>query len=90
MLLGTIFSTLLLPIQVHPMTLNNWEYPKASVVQATIDTARIIDLPRLKAIDGYLYKTIYVNEFQTGFLYKINPRKAFIKNYLSSPQSEKI
>ncbi len=90
MLIGTIFSTLLLPIQVHPMTLNNWEYPKASVVQATIDTSRIIGLPRMWVLDRRFFKTSYLNEFQSGSVNRINPRKAFIKNYLRSPQSEKM
>ncbi len=48
----------------------------------TIDTARIIGLPRLKTMDKDLFRSIYLNELQSGLIYSINPRKTFIKNYL--------
>ena len=85
MLLGSIFTTLLLPVQVHPYSLTEWEHPKASMVQATIDSARIIGLPRLKTMDKDMFKSIYLNELQSGLMYSINHRKTFIKNYVKSP-----
>lgn len=86
MLLSTIFISLLLPIQIHPLTLTERQYPQASIVQATIDTARIIGLPRLKTMDKNMFRSIYLNELQSGLVYSINPRKMFIKNYVKSSQ----
>jgi hypothetical protein len=86
MLLSTIFTTLLLPIQVHPYSLTELQYPQACMVQATIDTARIIGLPRFKTMDKNSFRSIYLNELQSGLIYSINPRKTFIKNYVKSSQ----
>jgi len=82
MLLGTIFTTLLLPMQIHPYSLTEWEYPKASMVQATIDSARIIGLPRLKTMDKDMFRSIHLIELQSGLMYSINHRKTFIRIYL--------
>jgi len=85
MFFSTILTTLLLPIQIHPLTLTQWQYPKASTVQATIDSARIIGLPRLKTMDKDMFRSIYLNELQSELMYSINHRKTFIKNYLIQP-----
>lgn len=54
------------------------------MVQAAIDAARIIGLPRMKDLDGALTRTIYINELYTGPLYRVHPRKAFIREYVKS------
>jgi len=83
MLLSTIFTALVVPIQVHPTKLENWKISPTPILQAVIDSARIIGLPRMKDLDKAIYKTIYINEFQSGVAYSVHPRKVFIKNYVS-------
>ncbi len=83
MLLSTIFTALVIPIQTHPLSYSNWKFSPTPIVQAIIDSARIIGLPRIKDMDKAMNKTIYVNEFQNGVAYSIHPRKVFIKNYVS-------
>ncbi len=83
MLLSTIFTALVIPIQTHPLSYSNWKFSPTPIVQAVIDSARIIGLPRMKDMDKAINKTIYVNEFQNGVAYSIHPRKVFIKNYVS-------
>ncbi len=82
MLLSTIFTSLVIPIQVHPMTHSRWQNSQAPMVQATIDAARIIGLPRFKDLDKAMYKTIYINELHSGPMYRVHPRKAFIREYV--------
>ena len=80
---ATLYISLIMPIQVHPMTYSDWRQNPASMVQASIDTARIIGLPRLKTLDSTLYRTIYINEIQSGAMYRVRPRKAFIQDYVN-------
>ncbi len=83
MLLSTIFTALVVPIQTHPLSYSNWKFSPTPIVQAVIDSARIIGLPRMKDMDKAMNKTIYINEFQSGVAYSVHPRKLFIKNYVS-------
>jgi hypothetical protein len=83
MLLSTIFTALVIPIQTHPLSHSNWKFSPTPIVQAVIDSARIIGLPRMKDMDKAMNKTIYINEFQSGVAYSVHPRKVFIKNYVS-------
>ena len=80
---ATLYISMIMPIQVHPMTYSDWRQNPASMVQASIDTARIIGLPRLKTMDSTLYRTIYINEIQSGAMYRMPPRKAFIRDYVN-------
>lgn len=81
MLLSTIFTSLIVPLQVHP-TSSAWNISPTPIVQAVIDSARIIGLPRMKDMDKAMFKSVYINEFQVGMIYSIHPRKAFIQNYV--------
>jgi hypothetical protein len=84
MLLSTIFTALVVPIQTHPLSYSNWKFSPTPIVQAVFDSARIIGLPRMKDMDKAMNKTIYINEFQSGVAYSVHPRKAFIRNYVKS------
>lgn len=77
-----ILITFLLPLQIHPLSLERWHRSPVVFVQATIDAARIIGLPRLKIMDSSMHRTIYINEFQSGAAYHIHPRRAFIREYV--------
>jgi hypothetical protein len=79
---ATLFITLLVPFQVHPMTFAQWQLSPAPMVQAMIDSARIIGLPRLKTMDSAMHRIIYINEIHTAPMYRVHPRKAFIKEFL--------
>ena len=81
MLLSTIFTSLVVPLQVHP-TSSTWNISPTPIVQAVIDSARIIGLPRMKDMDKTIFKSVHINEFQVGMVYSIHPRKAFIQNYV--------
>ncbi len=83
-MIGTLLATLVLPIQIHPFTMPDWLFPQAYIVQATIDSGRIIGLPRLKTMDKKLQKTIQINDLQDVTLYSVKPRKTLIKNYIVS------
>jgi hypothetical protein len=77
-MLATLYISLLLPIQVHPMTYPSWKQSSAPIVQATIDAARIIGLPRMRTLD----RATYVNEIHTGPINRVHPRRAFIREYV--------
>lgn len=79
-MLATLYISILLPIQVHPMTYPSWKQSSAPIVQATIDAARIIGLPRMWTLD----RPTYVNEIHTGPIYRVHPRRAFIREYVKS------
>ncbi|BEI33208.1 hypothetical protein [Polynucleobacter sp. HIN5] len=84
MLLSTIFTSLVVPLQVHP-TSSAWNISPTPIVQAVIDSARIIGLPRMKDMDKAMFKSVHINEFQVGMVvYSIHPRKAFIHNYVNT------
>ncbi len=78
----SLFISLILPIQVHPISYDTWRQSSAPMLQATIDAARIIGLPRLKTMDSTMYRTIYINEIQSGPIYRVHPRRAFIREYV--------
>jgi hypothetical protein len=78
----SLFISLILPIQVHPISYDTWSQSPAPMLQAIIDAARIIGLPRLKTMDSSMYRTIYINEIQSGPIYRVYPRGAFIREYL--------
>jgi hypothetical protein len=82
MLMSTIFTSLIMPLQVHPMTYGHWQHSQTSMVEAVIVTARIIGLPRMKDLDKAMYSTIYINEFLTGPVYQVHPRRAFIREFV--------
>jgi hypothetical protein len=86
-MLATIFITFLIPLQVHPMTFTKWQRSPAPMVQATIDAARIIGLPRLKTMDSSMHRVIYINEIHTMPMYRVHPRKAFIREFLKTNNS---
>lgn len=79
---ANLFITLFLPFQVHPMTFAQWRLSPAPMVQAMIDSARIIGLPRLKTMDSTMHRINYINEIHTAPMYRVHPRKAFIKEFL--------
>ena len=79
----SLFISLILPIQVHPISYDTWRQSPAPMLQATIDAARIIGLPRLKTMDSTMYRTIYINEIQSGPVYRVHPRRAFIRDYVN-------
>jgi hypothetical protein len=78
MLLSTIFTSFIIPLQVHPMSQGHWPYSQAPMVAATIASARIIGLPRIRPPS----QVVYVNELHTGPIYKVHPRKAFIREFV--------
>ncbi len=80
----SLFISLILPILAHPMSYDTLGKPRAPMLQAAIDTARIIGLPRFKTMDSTIYHTIYVNEIQSGPVYRAETRKIFIQNYIKN------
>ena len=78
MLLSTIFMSIIIPIQVHPLSQGHWQRSQAPIVQATIDSAKIIGLAKMHSA----YKVSYVAELHTGPIYRVHPRKAFIREYV--------
>ena len=78
MLLSTIFTSFIIPLQVHPMSQGHWPYSQVPMVAATIATARIIGLPRIRPPS----QVPYINELHTGPLYRVHPRKAFIREFV--------
>ncbi len=78
MLLSTIFTSFIIPLQVHPMSQGHWSYSQAPMVAASIATARIIGLPKIRPPS----QVAYVNELHTTPLYRVHPRKAFIREFV--------
>ncbi len=78
MLMSTIFTSFIMPLQVHPMTYGDWQPSQASMVEAAIATARIIGLPKMRSPNPVLY----VNELQITSIYRVHPRKAFIREFV--------
>ena len=56
--------------------------PEPFLLQSMIDTAKIIGLPRLKTMDKFFAKRIYIDEVQGEMTYIIYSRKDFLKNYI--------
>jgi hypothetical protein len=71
-----IFSTLLALM----LSISN---PQPLLVKSAIDTARIIGLPKLKTMDKYLTKTIFINEMETGSAFLVRSRLDFLKHYMT-------
>jgi hypothetical protein len=78
MLLSTIFTSFIIPLQVHPMTYGYWQHSQAPMVAATIATARIMGLPKMRSQN----QVAYVNELHTAPIYRVHPRKAFIREFV--------
>ena len=78
MLLSAIFTSFIIPLQVHPMSQDQWPYSQAPMVAATIATARIIGLPKIRPPS----QVSYINELHTGPLDRVHPRKAFIREFV--------
>ena len=78
MLLSIIFTTLIMPVKVHPLYLMQWHPPQAPMVAAAIATARIIGLPRIRPPT----QVVYVHELHAGPLGRVHPRKAFIREFV--------
>ena len=78
MLLSIIFTTLIMPVQVHPLNLMQWQPPQAPMVAAAIATARTIGLPRIRPPS----QMVYVHELHAGPLGRVHPRKAFIREFV--------
>ncbi len=79
---ATLYITLILPLQVHPNSHEKWQQSPAPIVQAMIDSARIIGLPRLKALDPAIHQVTYINEIHTMPIYRVHPRRACIREFL--------
>ena len=79
MLLSIIFTTLIMPVQVHLLNLMQWPPPQAPMVAAAIATARIIGLPRIRPPS----QMVYVHELHAGPLYRVHPRKVFIREFVN-------
>jgi hypothetical protein len=79
MLLSTIFMSIIIPIQVHPLSQGHWQRSHAPIVQATIDAAKIIGIAKMHTPS----KVRYINELHTGPIYRVHPRKVFIREYVS-------
>ena len=56
--------------------------PEPFLLQSSIDAARIIGLPRLKAMDKFFAKAIFIDEVRGDMTYIIYSRKDFLKNYI--------
>ena len=78
MLLSTIFTSFIIPLQVHPMSQGHWPYSKAPMLAASIATARIMGLPKIRPPS----QVVHVNELHNGPLYRVHPRKAFIREFV--------
>ncbi len=83
MLLGTIVISILLPYQVHPTNSDKWQVTTQHIVAATIDTARIVGLPRLRALDKKVQRIFYINELNLELKYQFKTRRQLIHNYFS-------
>ncbi len=81
---ATIFFTTLLPLQVHPISYSKWVQPNSPMVQAVIDTARIVGLPRLKTMDRFIHVAAQTNELQIHEIPSFGQRKAFLVKYLKN------
>ena len=52
------------------------------MLQSMIDAAKIIGLPRLKTMDQFFAKAMWIDEIQGDMKYIIYSRKDFLKNYI--------
>ena len=56
--------------------------PEPFLLQSMIDASKIIGLPRLKTMDQFFAKAVWVDEIQGEMKYVIYSRKDFLKNYI--------
>ena len=56
--------------------------PQPFLLQSSIDAARILGLPRLKTMDKFFAKAIYIDEVRGDMAYIIYSRKDFLTNYI--------
>lgn len=56
--------------------------PQPFLLQSIIDSAKIIGLPRLKAMDKFFAKAICIDEIHGEIAYIIYSRKDFLKSYI--------
>lgn len=55
--------------------------PEPVLIRSAIDLSRIIGLPRMKAFDKHILKTVYLNEMDSSQTYQSNTRREFFNNY---------
>lgn len=58
--------------------------PEPFLLQSTIDSAKILGLPRLKTMDKLIAKTRWAGDFQDGVVYVTYSRIDFLKKYVKS------
>ncbi|MBT8573899.1 hypothetical protein G6701_00130 [Polynucleobacter paneuropaeus] len=56
--------------------------PQPFLLHSVIEASKIIGLPRLKMMDQFFAKAIYIDEIYGEMAYVIYSRKDFLKNYL--------
>ena len=56
--------------------------PQPFLLQSMIDISKIIGLPRLKMMDHFFSKAIYIDEIRGEMAYVTYSRKDFLKNYI--------
>jgi len=56
--------------------------PEPFLLQSSIDSAKLIGLPRLKAMDQFFAKAICIDEVRGEMSYVIYSRKEFLRNYI--------
>jgi hypothetical protein len=56
--------------------------PEPFLMQSVIDTAKIIGLPRLKTMDHFFAKAIYIDELHSEIRYTAYSRLDFLKSYI--------
>jgi hypothetical protein len=58
--------------------------PQPFLLQSTIDSAKILGLPRLKGMDKLLAKENWVGDFQDQIVYVTYSRIEFLKKYVKT------
>ena len=56
--------------------------PQPFLLQSAIDASRIIGLPRLKTMDKYLTRIVFINEMESESMFLVRSRQDFLKHYL--------
>lgn len=57
--------------------------PDPFLVQATIDLAKVVGLPRFKTMDRFFALPVCVNEVEQEFIYITYSRIKFVKRYIN-------
>jgi hypothetical protein len=79
-----IFFSLFLPLQANSATCGPYAGPALEIVRATIDSARIIGLPRMKTMDSMMKEPKQINELIVTTPQKANSRKEFLQSYFGN------